>query len=70
MECSWADLTGKVKRAASLDEIISAHSEFLSTIMSRALMDDRSQVDGGEGGGGDCSGAGGGGGNLRQECAV
>ncbi|XP_037090539.1 gamma-tubulin complex component 3-like, partial [Pollicipes pollicipes] len=43
MECSWADLTSKVKRADSLDEVISAHTEFLNTIMSRALLDDTSQ---------------------------
>jgi len=43
MECGWDSLNKKINTAESLDEIISAHEEFLGTLVSRALLDDRSR---------------------------
>ncbi|XP_064473706.1 gamma-tubulin complex component 3-like isoform X2 [Ornithodoros turicata] len=39
IECAWAELQTKVEHAQDLDQIIKAHEEFLSTIMTRALLD-------------------------------
>jgi len=43
MECGWDSLNKMINTAESLDEIISAHEEFLGTLVSRALLDDRSR---------------------------
>ena len=43
MECGWDSLNKMINTAESLDEIISAHEEFLGTLVARALLDDRSR---------------------------
>ena len=43
MECGWDSLNKMINTAESLDEIILAHEEFLATLVSRALLDDRSR---------------------------
>ena len=43
MECGWDKLNKQINTAESLDEIISAHDDFLCTLVSKALLDDRSR---------------------------
>jgi len=43
MECGWDALIKQINQAESLDEVISAHDEFLCTLVSRALLDERSR---------------------------
>ena len=43
MECGWDSLNKMINTAESLDEIIEAHKDFLTTLVSRALLDDRSR---------------------------
>lgn len=43
MECSWDILIKQLKHAENLDEVIEAHSEFLETLVKRALLDERSR---------------------------
>merc|ERR1719341_1500494 len=43
MECGWDSLNKMINTAESLDEVISAHEEFLMTLVARALLDDRSR---------------------------
>jgi len=43
MECGWDALTKQIDTAESLDEVILAHEEFLSTLVARALLDERSR---------------------------
>jgi len=43
MECGWDALIKQINLAESLDEVISAHDEFLCTLVSRALLDERSR---------------------------
>ena len=43
MECSWDQLVRHLKEAENLDEVIEAHNEFLSTLVKRALLDERSR---------------------------
>merc|ERR1719187_1544110 len=43
MECGWDRLVKQIDTAESLDEVIMAHEEFLSTLVARALLDDRSR---------------------------
>jgi gamma-tubulin complex component 3 len=44
LECSWDVLTKQVEQAEALDDIISAHQNFLLTVKAGALLDDNSQV--------------------------
>merc|ERR1712142_449596 len=43
MECGWDALVKQINHAESLDEVIIAHDEFLSTLIARALLDERSR---------------------------
>ena len=43
MECGWDALVKQINHAESLDEVITAHDEFLSTLIARALLDERSR---------------------------
>ncbi|KAL5004454.1 hypothetical protein ScPMuIL_017910 [Solemya velum] len=43
LECSWHELLTKVKDAKDLDFIIAAHQVFQDTIISRCLLDEKSQ---------------------------
>ena len=43
MECGWHDLNKMLNTAESLDDVIAAHEDFLSTLVSRALLDERSR---------------------------
>ena len=43
MECGWDKLHKQINQAESLDEVITAHDDFLCTLVSRALLDDRSR---------------------------
>jgi len=43
MECGWDALIKQINLAESLDEVISAHDEFLCTLVARALLDERSR---------------------------
>jgi len=43
MECGWDSLNKMINTSESLDEIIEAHKDFLTTLVSRALLDDRSR---------------------------
>jgi gamma-tubulin complex component 3 len=38
LECSYDDLLRAIGRAADLDDVIAAHSSFLDTVVSRALL--------------------------------
>lgn len=44
LECSWDELLRKVKEASDLDEIITAHQEFLGAVTNKALLDIQSHV--------------------------
>jgi gamma-tubulin complex component 3 len=44
LECSWDVLIKQVQQAEALDDIISAHQNFLLTVKAGALLDDNSQV--------------------------
>ena len=44
MECSWAGLVRKVSAAEDLDQVISAHDNFLEQITAQCLLDEKSQV--------------------------
>ena len=44
LECSWAELLKRMQTAVDLDEVITAHSEFLDIIVTRCLLDPHSQV--------------------------
>jgi gamma-tubulin complex component 3 len=44
LECSWDVLIKQVQQAEALDDIISAHLNFLLTVKAGALLDDNSQV--------------------------
>ncbi len=44
MECCWAGLVKKVSAAEDLDQVISAHDDFLEQITSQCLLDPDSQV--------------------------
>nr|XP_002131421.1 gamma-tubulin complex component 3 homolog [Ciona intestinalis] len=39
LECSWADLQEKLEQSKDLDEIITAHHDFLQSLMKRCLLD-------------------------------
>ncbi|XP_023329141.1 gamma-tubulin complex component 3 homolog [Eurytemora carolleeae] len=41
MECGWDTLVKQIDTAETLEDVIQAHEEFLSTIISRALLDHR-----------------------------
>lgn len=43
MECSWAELTKRLKSAENLDEVIDAHEEFLNSVIRRALLGELSR---------------------------
>lgn len=43
LECSWAGLVGQVEAAGDLDEVITAHQDFLDKITRQCLLDDISQ---------------------------
>jgi len=43
MECGWDKLNKQINMAESLDEVISAHDDFLCTLVSRALLDEKSR---------------------------
>jgi len=43
MECGWDALIKQINLAESLDDVISAHDEFLCTLVARALLDERSR---------------------------
>uniref|UniRef100_A0A3B3SNA0 Tubulin gamma complex component 3 n=1 Tax=Paramormyrops kingsleyae TaxID=1676925 RepID=A0A3B3SNA0_9TELE len=43
LECSWDELWNKVQQAQDLDQVIAAHEIFLSTIISRCLLDTNSR---------------------------
>ncbi|ESO02035.1 hypothetical protein HELRODRAFT_65285, partial [Helobdella robusta] len=42
LECSWVDLMSRIEEAHDLDQVISAHNNFLSSIVSRSLLDSQS----------------------------
>ena len=44
LECTWDKLLQQVLEATDLDELLSAHHDFLSTIIARCLLDDQSCV--------------------------
>lgn len=44
LECSWDVLIKQVQQAEALDDIISAHQNFLLAVKAGALLDDNSQV--------------------------
>lgn len=44
LECSWAEMLNQVNRAECLDDIIRAHSKFLSSVQSGVLLDEESRV--------------------------
>lgn len=44
LECSWAEMLSKVNKAECLDDIIEAHSIFLSSVRSGFLLDEGSRV--------------------------
>ncbi|XP_054706621.1 gamma-tubulin complex component 3-like [Uloborus diversus] len=44
MECCWADLLLKISSAKDLDQVISAHENFLDTLLTRALLDEESLI--------------------------
>uniref|UniRef100_H2ZAA7 Uncharacterized protein n=1 Tax=Ciona savignyi TaxID=51511 RepID=H2ZAA7_CIOSA len=39
LECSWADLQEKLEESKDLDEVITAHHDFLQSLMKRCLLD-------------------------------
>lgn len=41
MECGWDRLVKQIDTAESLEDVIQAHEEFLCTLLSRSLLDDR-----------------------------
>jgi gamma-tubulin complex component 3 len=43
LECSWAELLKHMKTAGDLDEIITAHNDFMKNIIKRCLLDPNSQ---------------------------
>ncbi len=43
MECSWDVLIQRLRGAESLDGVIEAHEEFLKTLLSKSLLDERSR---------------------------
>ncbi len=43
MECSWDVLIRQLRGAESLDGVIGAHEEFLKTLLSKSLLDERSR---------------------------
>ncbi|CAH1113834.1 unnamed protein product [Psylliodes chrysocephalus] len=44
LECSWAEMQHQVNKAESLDDIIAAHTGFLSSIQRGVLLDESSRV--------------------------
>jgi len=42
MECGWDLLVKQIDTAETLEDVIQAHEEFLSTLVSRALLDEKS----------------------------
>lgn len=38
MECAWTDLASNIERASTLDELVSAHQQYLTEIVNKALM--------------------------------
>lgn len=44
IECAWAELETRVDQAQDLDEVVKAHDDFLSALMTRALLDPESRV--------------------------
>lgn len=44
LECSWAEMLGLVNQAECLDDIIVAHTKFLSSVKSGFLLDPQSAV--------------------------
>merc|ERR1719414_791127 len=42
MECGWDLLVKQIDTAETLEDVIQAHEEFLSTLVSRSLLDERS----------------------------
>uniref|UniRef100_A0A1A9W8N5 Gamma-tubulin complex component n=1 Tax=Glossina brevipalpis TaxID=37001 RepID=A0A1A9W8N5_9MUSC len=42
IECSWAELQGKMQQAKALDDILNAHDEFLNAIKCGAFLDPNS----------------------------
>ncbi|CAH1785133.1 unnamed protein product [Owenia fusiformis] len=43
LECSWDELLSKVTSGEDLDYVIAAHQEFLDTIITRSLLDEKSR---------------------------
>ena len=43
MECSWDLLEKQLNLSSNLDEVIEAHTEFIETLVKRALLDERSK---------------------------
>jgi len=43
MECGWARLVKQIDLAESMDDVLTAHEEFLSTLVAKALLDERSR---------------------------
>ncbi|XP_042149058.1 gamma-tubulin complex component 3 [Ixodes scapularis] len=43
IECAWAELETRVDQAQDLDEVVKAHDDFLSALMTRALLDPESR---------------------------
>lgn len=44
IECSWAEFQEKIQQAKTLDDILHAHDEFLTTIKSGAFLDSKSEA--------------------------
>lgn len=44
LECSWAEMQNQVNKAECLDDIIVAHTVFLSSIQRGVLLDESSRV--------------------------
>ncbi|XP_053214852.1 gamma-tubulin complex component 3-like [Panonychus citri] len=43
MECSWDELIRKMEKASDIDQLIEAQEKFLSTVISRSMLDAESQ---------------------------
>lgn len=44
LECSWAEMQNQVNKAECLDDIITAHTIFLSSVQRGVLLDESSRV--------------------------
>ncbi|XP_074605718.1 gamma-tubulin complex component 3 homolog [Brevipalpus obovatus] len=43
MECSWDELIRKMEKASDIDQLIEAQESFLTTVISRSMLDSESQ---------------------------